>query len=333
MNWQQPHSNSHTAATVNRNVGQLLIVLAVLGLAILPVQPTAAVAAGSILQGEVRGQSIEQIDGVDHIVERYVGRPDGRSVSYQLSQLAVALASEDRVEAFPNPQLGLGSSIRITRATEVTVIDGTVSTFYRTWVTTVDELLQEQRLELGQDDTVSLDIHTTLVNKMTIDITRVELTELNETESIPFKKNTVDNSALEKGQTKLIQAGQPGLRTKRFRVRRENGLQVEKQLIDSQVTTEPVTEQTVRGTHVTVYGTGEATWYALKSGFGAAHNTLPKGTRVHVVNLSNGRSVDVVISDRGIQGSAIIDLTKAAFEQIAPLGAGRINVRIEKDYN
>jgi hypothetical protein len=320
------HVNRHTATVP-------LVALSFLGLNVLFVRPSGIEAAGSILAGQVRGQSNEQINGIDHVVERYVGRPDGRSVSYQLTQLGVRSDPEDRIEAFPDPSLGIGSAIRITRATEVSVIDSRHLTTYRTWVTTVEALLKERQIEMGRDDTLDVDIISPLEDKMTLTVTRVELTELTETEPIAFKKTSADDSSLEKGQIKLIQAGHNGVRTKRFRVRRENGTQVEKTLIDSVVTEEPVTEQTIRGTKVIVYGTGQATWYALKSGFGAAHNSLPKGTKVHVVNSSNGKSVDVVINDHGIQGSAIIDLTKEAFERLAPLGAGRIQVRIEKDYD
>lgn len=60
---------------------------------------------------------------------------------------------------------------------------------------------------------------------------------------------------------------------------------------------------------------------------------MPFGTRVRVVNLSNGQSTIVTINDRGIQGSAVIDLDADSFAAIAPLGAGRINVRLEKVYD
>ena len=55
----------------------------------------------------------------------------------------------------------------------------------------------------------------------------------------------------------------------------------------------------------------------------AAHKTLPFGTRVRVKHLSNGRSVDVVINDRGpYVGGRIIDLSKAAAVKIGMTGQG-----------
>jgi rare lipoprotein A len=81
-----------------------------------------------------------------------------------------------------------------------------------------------------------------------------------------------------------------------------------------------------------VYGTGQATWYSRNATMVAASNTIPKGTLVRVVDLANGKSVVVEIDDAGIQGGAIIDLSDDAFAALAPLGAGVINVRVEKYY-
>jgi rare lipoprotein A len=55
----------------------------------------------------------------------------------------------------------------------------------------------------------------------------------------------------------------------------------------------------------------------------AAHKTLPFGTRVRVKHLDNGRSVDVLINDRGpyIAGR-LIDLSRAAASKIGMTGQG-----------
>ncbi len=62
----------------------------------------------------------------------------------------------------------------------------------------------------------------------------------------------------------------------------------------------------------------------------AAHRHLPFGTRVRVVNLSNGRSTIVRINDRGpfIRGR-IIDLSSAAAGQIGLRSMGISRVRVE----
>ena len=62
----------------------------------------------------------------------------------------------------------------------------------------------------------------------------------------------------------------------------------------------------------------------------AAHKTLPFETWVRVRNLTNSKTVEVRITDRGpfIDGR-IIDLSRAAAEQIAMIGPGISKVRLE----
>jgi rare lipoprotein A len=62
----------------------------------------------------------------------------------------------------------------------------------------------------------------------------------------------------------------------------------------------------------------------------AAHRILPFNTWLRVTNLSNGRTVNVRIIDRGpFVDGRIIDLSKAAARQIEMLGSGTARVRIE----
>ena len=62
----------------------------------------------------------------------------------------------------------------------------------------------------------------------------------------------------------------------------------------------------------------------------AAHKTLPFGTLVKVTNLANGLSTVVRINDRGpfVEGR-IVDLSRAAAEQIDMVGAGTARVSVE----
>lgn len=90
--------------------------------------------------------------------------------------------------------------------------------------------------------------------------------------------------------------------------------------------------------------TGKASFYADKfegiqtaSGekyrhnkYTGAHKTLPFGTKVRVTNLANDKSVEVTINDRGpwVEGR-IIDLSKAAAEELGFLNNGLAEVKLE----
>jgi rare lipoprotein A len=62
----------------------------------------------------------------------------------------------------------------------------------------------------------------------------------------------------------------------------------------------------------------------------AAHKTLPLGSRARVINLQNGNSVEVTINDRGpFAPGRIIDLSRAAADELGILESGLAQVRIE----
>lgn len=64
----------------------------------------------------------------------------------------------------------------------------------------------------------------------------------------------------------------------------------------------------------------------------AAMWDVPFGSRWRVTNTDNGRSVQVVILDRGPSRrlNRQIDLSRAAFSRIADLKQGLINVNVER---
>ena len=67
-----------------------------------------------------------------------------------------------------------------------------------------------------------------------------------------------------------------------------------------------------------------------KNALTAAHRELPFGTRVRVTYLESGKSVEVVINDRGPHHKdRIIDLSGAAAERIGLKEAGVGKVRLE----
>lgn len=95
--------------------------------------------------------------------------------------------------------------------------------------------------------------------------------------------------------------------------------------------------------------TGQATWYSDRlagrltaSGIPyrpedliAAHRSYPFGTVLRVTNLKNGRSVVVRVVDRGPWGNSerqratIVDLSRAAAEQLDYIRDGRVPVQVD----
>jgi rare lipoprotein A len=78
---------------------------------------------------------------------------------------------------------------------------------------------------------------------------------------------------------------------------------------------------------------GQASWYSYKKGNYAASPDFPKGSKLKVTNLANGKSVEVVINDFGperkLYPDRVVDLEKTAFQKIAGVKQGIIKVRVE----
>lgn len=77
---------------------------------------------------------------------------------------------------------------------------------------------------------------------------------------------------------------------------------------------------------------GLATWYRNGNGLTTASRDFPAGTKLRVVAVNSGKTVDVVVNDYGPQAVTgnSLDLNAVAFEKIAPLGAGKIQVKYFK---
>jgi len=61
----------------------------------------------------------------------------------------------------------------------------------------------------------------------------------------------------------------------------------------------------------------------------AAHRTLPFGTVVRVINLTNGRSVEVRINDRGpFTKGRVIDVSPAAARQLGFSGLAKVELHV-----
>ena len=73
----------------------------------------------------------------DRTPEKYIGSFFDTTLTAMLARLHVTVAPEDKVFIFPDPSLGIGSQIRIYRATVVNLTDAGKSKTIRTWAPTV----------------------------------------------------------------------------------------------------------------------------------------------------------------------------------------------------
>lgn len=245
-----------------------------------------------------------------------------------------AKVAAELVEASASPgSAGTSPAVRV-RA----VVAGKVHDVL-TNASTAGELLSAMGITPGARDRVQPPPSTPLQTGSLIVFDRVEVRTRELRRSIPFRTITTWTSSLAPGQVRVLTPGVPGLRDATERVVMVNGRVVSRTTLAERVIRPPIAElresgpaspaiaPTTAGGHM---ANGKATWYDPPwSGLTAASPWIPFGTHVRVTDLATGRTVIVVIDDRGpFAPGRIIDLSPEAFSILSPLGRGVLDVRL-----
>jgi uncharacterized protein YabE (DUF348 family) len=199
---------------------------------------------------------------------------------------------------------------------------------------TVGELLSAMGIAPDRDDRVLPSLKTPLHDEMRVRYDRIVFRVRDVRVPIPHTTYTNYTDTMDPGEIRIVRQGVDGVMLEHTRMKFVNGRVVGTVVLSRTVVTEAVATRRLMGREQTdaSHGSqvGEASWYSFAPGSGltAAHPWLPFDTVVTVTNLENGRSVRVVINDRGPFGGRIIDLSNEAFARIAPLSQGVAQVRL-----
>lgn len=271
----------------------------------------------------------------DGLLTEYSG-VRSRTVGECLEQYGMRLRPEDIV--YPDREVPLvsGMHLVILRAREIRVMVDKQEQVAFVQSVSVEDALHEADVSLDEDDIVKPGRETLVSDRMRISVTRVEIREETKVSDIPFESKVTEDDGMSWRKKVVSVKGEKGTKTTTYRVAYHDNKEVSRRVINTEITKEPVTEKITQGTHVEVGKShrGAASWYAYTGTMAAANPWLPKGSYVRVTNLDNGKSVIVVINDRGpFVPGRIIDLDKVAFQKIASIGAGVINVKMEEITN
>lgn len=264
------------------------------------------------------------------------GPVSASTVGELLDSSGLDISQDDQVFPDRGIMLSSGMDIHVFRMKTVSVTADKITRVVDTTARTADEVLLDAGIPVGDDDLVTPDSTTLLGRKGKITVTRVEIREESVDKPIAFQTSVTEDTSLSWRKKITKQKGENGTRTIRYRVSYHDGKEVARKLLGSEVTKDPTQEVVVQGTYVKVgkAATGQGTWYSFTGKLAAASLTLPLGSYARVTNPENGKSVIVVINDHGPYGKGrIIDLDRVAFQQIASLGAGIIEVRVEPVLN
>jgi uncharacterized protein YabE (DUF348 family) len=273
---------------------------------------------------------------IDGGLKFYFANVTEKTVGDFLTARELALQTGDSVFPDTDTQIFTGTQIHIARARQITVrADGREQTFH-VQAFSVGQALDESGIALNEDDIVQPPRDTLLENKIKITVTRVVIEEQTVEKPIVFNKKINEDNTLSWRKNIVTQKGEKGVERLTYRVSLHDNKEINRKLLKKEVVKEPITEITTQGTYVKLGKShnGAASWYAWSGAMTAANPWLPLGSFVKVTNLGNGQSIIVKINDRGpFVPGRIIDLDKIAFQKIASIGAGVINVKMEEIVN
>ncbi|GAB4141087.1 MAG: hypothetical protein Fur0024_2950 [Patescibacteria group bacterium] len=224
------------------------------------------------------------------------------------------------------------------------------------------QTLGESLIEAGfstseiSTSTISPNLNSKIYDGMLVFMHKTSFDEEIEKEEIPFEEKTIYDPEISEGTEKILSEGRNGLRVKTYKITRENGQIISKDLISNKIEIEKIDKKILIGTRRTgnektneISYIGKATWYGWTGpdktweyqdynknlppeffGFGCASRDFPKGTKLKVTNLANSKNMICIVNDYIENKERIIDLSKTGFATLANPSLGIINVRVEK---
>lgn len=268
-----------------------------------------------------------------------------------LEEAGVLLGENDRVSVLLNQKLEEAMTIKVTRALDCTVVVDGKSIEIATTAKNVGEALVEAKVSLGKEDKVNYDFTEKVQNGMKIIVTRVTKKVIEEEESVAYKTIRRSNSSMEVGSVKVVQEGRKGINLNTVEVTYEDGVEVQRKVLDTKSIKEPIDEIVNVGTRIiasrgssesgsyrtltvtaTAYssqdpgvGTRTATGKVVQKGIIAVDTSvIPFGTKIYVPGYGYG-----IAADRGgaIKGNKI-DVAFNTRREALQFGRRTVTIRI-----
>ncbi len=229
---------------------------------------TGRVLGASDVSPGVSGRNLVARDGRADVVEKrgpsrvdvYFSSNRTKDPVEMLEKERILVFPEDHVNFFPDPTLGLGSRISISRATEIRLNDNGKWATYRTWGKTVDDFIREKELDVSQFDMVGPSRESLVENGMMIEITRANDGIQVEHQYSPFNVVIKDDPNLPDGKVHIKQNGVNGDRQLTWRVVKMQAGEIKRELLEDKNVNAPVDKIVMRGIKAVTYAGPYMDW-------------------------------------------------------------------------
>lgn len=263
---------------------------------------------------------------------------DQTTVSEVLAQAGIELEENEFTSI--NEEKLISENIDITIRTPIPVslvADGTEKK-PESKAQTVSEFLTEQGISLSGEDYVEPGLETALSSDAKVEVIRKQTKKETVTERITFKTEKQNDASLLKGEARVITAGVEGSKEVTYSIVYENGEEVSRKALETNVTTEATNKVVAVGTKepepvITSNTSGETKSGVVTFYYGptnAASHIYPKGSVLQITNTDNGKSITVTIDDYGGFGNRLVDLRKDHFLKLGELSRGLLPVTVTR---
>lgn len=257
----------------------------------------------------------------------------------------IQLGKQDKVSPGIDAAVEKNMKIVVCRAFKVKVTaDGQVKTIYTTPVS-VREAVAMAGIKMGEKDIVKTLPALKVSPNQEIEVIRVAEKEVTLDEPVPFGVERVDDPTLEKGLTKTVKAGQNGVARNTIKVTFYNGQEGKREVISTQVLTQPQNKVVAMGSITEVSRGGDRmnfrearfmqataytyTGYRTATGVNPAvgmvavdPSVIPLGTRLYIEGYGYARAADTGGAVKGEK----IDLFMEEYNQCVNWGRRVVKV-------
>lgn len=142
------------------------------------------------------------------------------------------------------------AKINLLRKNSLTLkVDGMEITAYALKDETISDVLSNKGITLGAKDVISHPVNSPADDGLYVEIKRILTKNAEETVEIPFETEQRKNASMNKGTSKVIQKGVPGVKRIAYNIKTENGVEIERTVVSETVVKKPVKKIVEIGTY------------------------------------------------------------------------------------
>lgn len=169
---------------------------------------------------------------------------DGNTQMYQtkaetvgqfLAEQNIPVSDKDVIEPAATTQVSDQLDIHLYTSWAVPVLIDGQSKMVHTVSRDVAGVIKDAGIALRPHDKVEPALSAAITKSTSIKVTRIDEKVLQVTENVPFQEIRKNDSTLKKGETRILQKGQPGKATAHYKVVLENGKEISRELVKRDV--------------------------------------------------------------------------------------------------